>query len=451
MSEESDRWVPSPRPTDRLVRAWHAFESLEWSRGAVLLAAAALAMILANSPLGPGYQRVLQTPVGFVIGSFARTASLHAWIDDALMVVFFFVIGLEIKREVLVGELSTARKAALPIIAAAGGMLVPAAIYLAINAGGAGQHGWGIPVATDIAFALGVLALVRSRVPAGLKVFLMALAIADDIGAMLVIALAYSSGLNLAWLALALVPLAVLVACNRLRVDSPWPYAVAGLAFWFCFLGSGLHATVAGVIVALTIPASALLPTESFVEGARRHIDEIENRHVPGTRMLGDGGESALKRQVGRASRHSLAPLQRMENALAPIADFAVLPLFALANAGVHIAVGGPGLFTPVGLGVMLGLVLGKQVGVTCAAWLAVRSGVAQLPQGTGWRHIYGAAWLAGIGFTMSMFVANIAFSGPTLADEAKLGVMAASVVAGAGGWIYFRLVAPVRQERSAR
>ena len=416
MSHASDIGEPSPpeRPADRVVRGWRAFKALEWSRGAVLLGAAMLAMLLANSPLGPGYHQVLQTPIGFALGPLARSASLHAWIDDALMVVFFFVIGLEIKREVLVGELSSARKAALPIIAAIGGMLAPAAIYLAINAGGPGQHGWGVPVATDIAFALGVLALVRSRVPAGLRVFLMALAIADDIGAMLVIAVAYSSGLHLAWLAAALLPLAVLVACNRLRVDSPWPYAVAGIVFWACFLGSGLHATVAGVIVALTIPAGALLP-------------------------------------AGRAVESAPPLLRRMEDALAPVADFVVLPLFALANAGVTITGGGQGLFGPVGLGVMLGLVIGKQVGVTGAAWLAVRLGVARLPDGTGWRHIYGAAWLAGIGFTMSMFVANIAFAQAGMTNEAKLGVMAASGLAGAGGWIYFRLAVPVRQDRTAR
>jgi Na+:H+ antiporter, NhaA family len=444
----SDRPIdPTPsraaRPVDRLLRAWNAFESLEWSRGAVLLAAAALAMIVANSALGPAYQGVLRTPIGVVIGSFARTASLHAWIDDALMAVFFFVIGLEIKREVLVGELSTARKAALPIIAAVGGMLAPALIYLALNAGGPGQHGWGVPVATDIAFALGVLALVRSRVPSGLKVFLLALAIADDIGAMLVIAVAYSSGLHLVWLAAALIPLAALVAFNRTRVDTPWPYAIAGVAFWFCFLGSGLHATVAGVIVALTIPATALLPTERFVAGARKRIDEIERCHVPGAHVL-DGGEGELKLLVGRAARHSLAPLQRMENALAPLVDFAVLPLFAFANAGVTIGgVGRGGLLAPVGLGVVLGLVVGKQIGVAAAAWLAVRLGVARLPEGVGWRHIYGAAWLAGIGFTMSMFIANLAFADPALADQARLGVMAASLIAGVGGWLYFALAIP--------
>ena len=431
------------RPVDRVLRAWNAFESLEWSRGAVLLAAAALAMVVANSPLGPAYEHVLQMPVGLVVGSFTRTASLHMWIDDALMAVFFFVIGLEIKREVLVGELSTARKAALPIVAAAGGMLAPALIYLALNAGGPGQHGWGVPVATDIAFALGVLALVRSRVPSGLKVFLMALAIADDIGAMLVIAVAYSAGLHLVWLAAALLPLAALIVCNRMRVDSPWPYAAAGLAFWVCFLGSGLHATVAGVIVALTIPATALLPTERFVAGARERIDEIERCHIPGAHVL-ESDEGALKRLVGRAAKHSLAPLQRMEDALAPLVDFAVLPLFALANAGVVIGgAGRAGLLAPVGVGVVLGLVVGKQVGVTLAAWLAVKLGVARLPEGVGWRHIYGAAWLAGIGFTMSMFIANMAFADPALADQAKLGVMTASVVAGVGGWLYFALAVP--------
>jgi Na+:H+ antiporter, NhaA family len=401
------------RPVDRVSGAWSAFESLDWSRGAVLLAAAALAMIVANSPLGPGYQRVLRLPIGVVVGSFGRTASLHVWMDDALMALFFFVIGLEIKREVIVGELSTVRKAALPIIAAAGGMLAPALIYLAVNAGGPGQHGWGVPVATDIAFALGVLALVRSRVPPGLRIFLMALAIADDIGAMLVIAVAYSSGLHLVWLAAALLPLAVLVALNRLRVDSPWLYAVAGLAFWACFLGSGLHATVAGVIVALTIPATALLPT----------------------------GRSA-----GGVARRAPAPLQRMEDALAPLVDFAVLPLFALANAGVALGTAGrAGLLAPVGLGVVLGLVIGKQVGVTLAAWIAVRTGAARLPDGVGWRHLYGAAWLAGIGFTMSMFIANLAFADPALADQAKLGVMAASLIAGVGGWLYFAVVVPRR------
>jgi NhaA family Na+:H+ antiporter len=361
------------------------------------------------------------------------------------MALFFFVVGLEIKRELIVGELATLRGAALPVIAAIGGMVVPAAIYLAINWGGEGVRGWGVPMATDIAFALGVLALLGPRIPSGLKVFLVALAIADDLGAILVIALFYTTDIDLVWLILAALPLVALVAMNRLQIDEPLAYLAGGTFLWFAVLNSGVHATVAGVVAALCIPSAARLTPTQFTNACRVTIDEIDSCDIEGAHTLRDDRQQRLALNLARSAQLSTAPLQRLEFALHPFTTFVVLPLFALANAGVHV-VGeeGLGTWTAAELGVLLGLLIGKPLGITLASWLAVRSGFASLPKGVTWNHVIGAGILGGIGFTMSLFVANLAFGTGELGEEVKGAILITSVIAGLIGYAWLRMQKPV-------
>jgi len=418
------------------------FMHQETSGALVLLVATVAALVIANSALDPAYEAFWHEHAGFFFRDFMLDQSLKHWVDDALMAVFFFVVGLEIKREFIVGELSTLRGAALPVIAAVGGMLVPAGIYLLINAGTPTQGGWGVPMATDIAFALGVLALLGTRAPMGLKVFLAALAIADDIGAILVIAVFYSQGTNPAWLAAALLPLAALILMNRAGVDEPIYYLIVASVLWFCMLNSGIHATISGVIAAFTIPATAKLAPLDFTDLCRVKLDEIEQLDEPGAHTLKDDRQERRALEIRDAAIKSTAPLQRLELALHPMTAFIILPLFALANANIRI-VGAQGLGVhAVGIGVFLGLVVGKPVGIALASWIAVKAGIADLPTGVTWRHVIGAGMLGGIGFTMALFVANLAFRDEGVETEAKIFILAASVVAGLAGFLWLRYVA---------
>jgi NhaA family Na+:H+ antiporter len=436
------------RPTIAVLGdQFKAFLHHQAAGAVVLLAATAAAVALANGRFAVPFDHFLHTDVGVSFGSLGFSQSVKHWVDDALMALFFFVVGLEIKREFIVGELSSLRGAALPICAALGGMLIPAAIYLALNGGGPGARGWGIPMATDIAFALGVLALLGSRVPAGLKVFLAALAIADDIGAVVVIAAFYTAQVHWAWLALALVPLAVLVAMNLAGVEEPVAYFAVGSVLWFAFLSSGVHATLAGVIAAFAIPAVARLRPLEFTDVCRIRLAEIEGIDVPGAHTLEDDRQQQYALDVQRAALRSIAPLQRIEWALHPFATFAVLPAFALANAGVQL--GSADLGTAVSAGVVLGLVAGKPAGILLASWLGVRAGLADLPAGVGWRHILGAGALAGIGFTMSLFVSNLAFASAHLAAQAKSAIFSASVASGILGYGILRWSAPAAEENA--
>ena len=422
----------------RVRDGFSRFFGTEAAGALVLLAAALAALVIANSPLSEVARSLWNTDAGFSVGRLAFHQSLLHWVDDGLMALFFFVVGLEVKRELLVGELSTKRKALLPIIAALGGMVAPAAIFFALNAGGAGARGWGVPVATDIAFALGVMALLGSRVPSGLKVFLAALAIADDIGAIIVIALFYTSHVSAVWVLAAVVLLAVLVALNRLGVDTPWAYFFVGGFLWFAVLLSGVHPTIAGVLVALTIPTTAKLDPLAFIRRARGSLDDIEATHVTGEHVLVDDSQQRAALDIRRAARRVAAPLQRLEFTLHPLTTFLVLPLFALGNAGVHLSAGSVSalLGSPVVLGVVAGLVVGKPVGIAVMSWLAVRLGLAELPHGVRWGHIIGAGMLGGIGFTMSIFVANLAFADPAIVASAKVAVLSASVVSGVAGYV---------------
>lgn len=372
----------------------------EAAGGIVLLAAAVVALLLNNSPLAWMYDGLLETPVTLRIGAFAIDKPLLLWINDGLMAIFFFLVGLELKRELLAGDLSSPRKAMLPAIAAAGGMAVPAVVYLLINSRNpGGLNGWAIPAATDIAFAVGVLALLGSRVPAALKVFLLALAIIDDLGAIVIIAVFYAHGLAPLALGLAGVAIAVLFAMNRLGVRTFAPYVIVGIVMWACVLKSGVHATLAGVALALAIP----LDREA------------------------DGGSM----------------LERAEHGVAPWVKFGVAPIFAFANAGVSLAgITFATAFGPVPLGIAAGLFLGKQAGIFASTWVAVRLGVGDLPAGATWTQVYGVAILGGIGFTMSLFIGTLAFQDPAFAAPVRVGVLLGSLASAFAGYAILKAAA---------
>jgi NhaA family Na+:H+ antiporter len=434
-------------PIDQILRPFQEFFRIEASSGILLLACTALALIWANSPWAESYFNLLLTKFTIDIGGLGLSKPIILWINDGLMAIFFFLVGLEIKREIMVGELSSPRRASLPIAAAIGGMAIPAAIFTAINWGGEGADGWGIPMATDIAFALGVLALLGKRAPLSLRVFVTALAIVDDLGAVLVIALFYTSEISWSWLAIGGGFLLLMILANRSGVRRPLVYGLLGICLWFAFLKSGVHATIAGVLAAMTIPAAARINTDQFVTWGREVLDEFERC------CAGDGGQGhrtttsqrSLLQAMETAVNHAEAPLQRMEHALEYPVAYVIMPLFALANAGVLIG-GGSNLFHPVSLGIIAGLVLGKQLGITLFTWLNVRLGLATLPDGVTWAHIYGASWLAGIGFTMSLFIANLAFGLSPLLNTAKVGILTASVIAGVGGWLILRISSSTRR-----
>ena len=407
----------------------------------MLLICTVVALAWANSPWAESYHALWEIPVTVGVGAHVLTLSLHHWINDGLMAVFFFLVGLEIKREMLVGELASRRHAALPIAGALGGMLVPAAIYAAFNATGPGAAGWGIPMATDIAFAIGVLALLGPRVPLPLKVFLVALAIVDDIGAVLVIAFFYTSAISWSALMTGAALLAVLIACNASGVRHPAVYSLLGLALWAALLASGVHATIAGVLLAMTVPATTRINEDEFLRRGRAILDNFERACSPATTVLTNADQQHAIHELERAGEQAQAPLLRIEQKLHGAVAFGIMPLFALANAGVHF---GGDLFAalslPVTAGVVLGLVIGKPLGITLFAWLATRLRLAALPPAGSWRALHGVSWLGGIGFTMSLFIAGLAFPGaPELLDSAKVGILVASMLAGLVGWMLLR------------
>ena len=426
-----------------LLRPFQTFFRLEAAGGLLLFACAVVAIVWANSPLAGAYFDLWATIVTVGFGGFAISKPLLLWINDGLMAVFFFVVGLEIKREILAGELSSPKKAGLALAGALGGMVVPALFYTALNAGTPAVRGWGIPMATDIAFALGALALLGRRVPLALKVLLTALAIVDDLGAVLVIALFYTADLSWAALGAGAVFFAALVVAGRAGVRHPLVYAVLGAGLWVALLTSGVHATIAGVLTALTVPARTSLDAPAFLSQARASLDAFAaDMHPARTRPSPEqrNAVAALELVCVRAE----TPLHRMEHALHGWVAFAIMPLFALANAGV--AFGGAGTAAnPITLGIVLGLLAGKQIGITAFAWLAVRLGFAELPRSVSWRHFYGMSCLCGIGFTMSLFIATLAFPGDAAAlDSAKIGIRGASRLAGRVGWLVLARTRPV-------
>ncbi|HEX6106866.1 MAG TPA: Na+/H+ antiporter NhaA [Gemmatimonadales bacterium] len=432
--------LPDSPLIERVLWPFQQFAHRESAGGVVLLVTTVVALVWANSPWAESYHYVWERT--FTVGApgFGLSLSLHHWINDGLMAVFFFVVGLEIKRELLVGELSTRRGAAFPIAGAVGGMVVPAAIYAAINAGGPGAAGWGIPMATDIAFALGVLALLGPRVPLALKVFLAALAIVDDIGAVLVIALFYTADLSLGALAWAGGALVLLVLANLSGVRHPAVYAVVGLVLWVAVLYSGIHATIAGVLLAMTIPARTRLDPDQFLERAQAALDDFERGSGGHTTVLTNEEQQEALQRLEELCEAAQAPLLKLEDKLHAVVAFGIMPLFALANAGVPLSRDVAGVLgEPISLGIILGLLLGKPLGITAAAWLAVRSGLAAKPANVPWPAVHATGWLAGIGFTMSIFIAGLAFPSAAELTAAKLGVLAASLAAGLVGWALMR------------
>jgi NhaA family Na+:H+ antiporter len=405
--------------------------------GALLVICAAAALVISNSPWADPYNALWHTRMAVAFGSHTLSLSVHQWINDGLMAIFFLLIGLEIKREAVAGELASPRQAALPIAGAIGGMIVPAAIYVAVNSAGTQARGWAIPMATDIAFTLGVLALVAPGAPAALKVFLAALAIVDDMGAVLVIALFYTG--EIAWgpIGVAGLLLLTLIGLNLLRVRYLTPYLLLGLALWFFVHESGVHATIAGVALAFAIPTKTRINALEYSVSARRFLDDFDRTETGDLLVLTSKGQQEAIIALERASENVTAPLLRLEHALQKFAAFVVMPLFALANAGVVLAESSGGR---VALGVVLGLVIGKPLGITAAALAAVRLRAATLPAGVTWMTLHGCAWLGGIGFTMSLFIATLAFDGTSALDEAKLGILGGSILAAALGTILIRI-----------
>jgi NhaA family Na+:H+ antiporter len=421
------------RPVASLLSDLQEFIREEGGGGILLLLATLVALLWANSAWATQYTALWETNLRFGIGEWGLSKSLLHWINDGLMAVFFFVVGLEIKRELLVGELSNPRQALFPIVAALGGMLAPAAVYLLFNVGSPGQAGWAIPMATDIAFALGILSLLGKRVPFALKIFLTAVAIVDDIGAVLVIAIFYSHDIAWASLVLAGLVLIALAMLNRFSVRNPWPYALLGLVLWLAFLQSGIHATIAGVLLAATIPANPRIDRASFVRKSHAYLKKFEETGEMGASILMNSEQRTAVRQLERASEAVLSPLQRMEDTLHPLVAYAIMPIFALANAGVIIGGGQTPLVNSVGLGVAAGLTLGKQLGILSFAWMFTRLGITARPRGLRWWHIYGAAWLGGVGFTMSLFITSLAFGDPAHVSSAKIGILVGSAVSAFG------------------
>jgi NhaA family Na+:H+ antiporter len=401
---------------------------------------AMIALFLANSALADAYLHFIHTPVNLSIGSWGINMSLHHWVNDGLMALFFFVVGLELKREMMVGELSDLRQAALPIIAAIGGMAVPALIYLAFNLEGDAARGWGIPMATDIAFAVGVLVLLAGRVPKALITFLVALAIADDLGAVLVIALFYTQDLALNWLIVALVLLALLLTFNFAGIRKIMPYFIIALLLWYALLQSGVHATLAGVLGAFSVPARSKYDPNLFIERIKTQLEHfITNRQQDDTLMTNEKLYSVVQ-NIEESVKGVQTPLQQLENSWHLPVAFIVIPIFALFNAGIPIQFNSLSeTFThPVMLGVTFGLLFGKFIGITGACWLALRLGIGQLPSGTRFSQIAAVSVLGGIGFTMSIFIAELGFANqPEYLLMAKTGVLAASALAGLLGFVW--------------
>lgn len=422
------------------------FFRTESAGGSVLLLFGVAALALANSPLAGVYDRLWRVPLTIGFAQHSLSLTLHQWINDGLMAVFFLLVGLEIKRELIVGELASVRKAGLPIACAIGGMLVPAAIYWACNMKGLAARGWGIPVATDIAFALGALALVAPRAPVGGRVFLAALAIVDDMGAVLIIAIFYSEAL--AWNALggAALMFVLLIGCNAMGVRSLWPYLGLGIGLWYFVHESGVHATVAGVALAFTIPMHTRINPVEFSRGARSLLDKFDRTETGDLLVLTSKGQQEALFGLERISEGITAPILRLEHALHNFTAFVVMPLFAFANAGVRF--GSSLENTGVAVGVFVGLVIGKPLGITAAAFAAVKAGLAQLPRGVGWGSLLGYACLAGIGFTMSLFIAMLAFDETGPVNAAKSGILAGSFVAGIVGAVVLRFAARFRNDQ---
>jgi len=436
------RAATDDRLIDRLLNPVHQFLRIEAAGGILLLGCTLVALVWANSPWAAGYEHFWHSDLTVSFGDRVFRMSLGHFVNDGLMAIFFFVVGLEIKRELLVGELASLRKASVPIAAAIGGMLAPALIYVIVIAarGGHGYQGWAVPMATDIAFALGVMAMLGRRVPLSLKVFLTALAIVDDIGAVIVIALFYTSEISFLALGLATGMIVVSAVANRLGVRTPLVYAGIGLVMWLLLLQSGVHATIGGVLLALTIPASMRIKGTKFSAFARSMVDTFDEAGGHEKDILTNPRRQSAVGALQQACEHVQTPLNRLEHGLHPWVAFTIMPIFALANAGINLGAGfGDAAGSGIGVGVALGLLLGKPLGVCLATFIAVKAGLGPMPEGATWRMIIGTGFLAGIGFTMSLFIANLGFGAAGELQLAKTGILAGSLIAGVIGFVVLR------------
>ena len=421
ISSARPNFLQSGRPLARAVRPIIRFSHIEAAGGIVLVFATLVALIWANSPWKHTYESLWSTGIRFEVGSYSFSEDLGHVVNDLLMAVFFFVVGMEIKRELVTGELRDRRAVALPAMAALGGMVVPASIYLAFNTGGAGSHGWGIPMATDIAFALGVVALLGSRVPPAVKILLLTIAIVDDIGAIMVIAIFYTDQVEFRFVLAAAVIAGAVWIMHRAQIVYPVMYVVAGLALWLAVYESGIHATIAGVVMGLLTPARPAQP-------------ELESEQLVNVLDKSEDVRTAEVRATAILIRGSVSACDRLIDSLHPWTSYLIVPVFALANAGISLtseAISSP---SAVLAGVAVALVVGKFVGVAAFSWIAVRLGFGRLPDGVRWGHVLGVAAVAGIGFTVSLFIAGLAFDDPALQTDAKIGTLLASVLAAAAG-----------------
>ncbi len=434
---------------DRILSPLEEFIHRQTTSGVLLMICAVIALVIANSPLHDTYEHFLHTDISFGVGSSQFSLSIHHWINEALMALFFMIMGLELKRELLVGELSSLRQALLPIMAAVGGMIIPALCYFALNSDGHAAKGWGIPMATDIAFAIGALSLLGPRIPKTLITFLIALAIVDDLGAVAVIALYYTESINMQPLLYAFICTVAMLACNMLGVRRSLPYAVIGTALWSAMLAAGIHATIAGIVVAFAIPIRPKFEPRHFISKVEELTLRMKNTIGETPDIIHNTHFRGLVSSLGDGVALVQAPAQRVEHKLHLPVAYIVIPIFALANAGIPVEFSAFGqyLSNPITLGVLAGLVLGKPLGILGFTWLTVKLGWAELPEALNMKHILGVGMLGGIGFTMSIFVADLGFAGlPEDLLMAKTGILLASAIAGFGG--YFLLMFLSRRTR---
>jgi len=437
-------YAPWEKTFEKVATPLEHFIHAQTTTGIVLIFMTIVALILANSPVHDIYEQVFHLGISLNAGSWKFSHTIHHWINDGLMAIFFFLIGLEIKRNILVGELSNIKVAILPILAALGGMVVPALIYITINHGLPSQNGWGIPMATDIAFAISALVLLGNRVSSSLVTFLIALAIVDDLGAVVVIALFYTEQIHLLPLFLAGASFLIMVAFNRFGIHAILPYLLVGLFLWFFMLESGVHATIAGVIAAMAIPSKPKETPDDFTNHMRNSLDEYDNYPIATDFSLHEK-QKALLINMSERIESIQSPSARLEQALHLPVSLIVIPLFALANAGISINFAhiDEAIVEPISLGIIVGLVLGKVLGIAGVAFIATKLGIAKLPEGSTMNQVFGVALLGGIGFTMSIFVAELAFYGNADAIfQAKIGILAASLFAGILGFIWLRFIA---------
>lgn len=444
--------------TGRWIERGRHFINAPWAGGAILVLFVVIALILANCEATKHlYHEFLGTSLSLSIGEggkfFNFTLDIEKFINDGLMVIFFFVVGLEIKRELLVGRLSTVKQAMLPVMAAIGGMVVPALIYAAFNAGTDYSAGWGIPMATDIAFAIAILSLMGNKVPVSLKIFLTALAIVDDLGAIVVIAIFYTYKINWVCLAIIAVLMVLLWLFRRAGVTKVAPYLITAIVVWYLFYKSGIHATISGVIMAMMIPSKPLLSKKMFLHRERYFVEEFRFHDKEGVEVLQNEEQHHSLLKLRHAATDAIGMSQRMEHLLHPYVTFIIMPIFALGNAGVEIHADALNIFaTTLGTGIFLGLVVGKPVGIFLASWLAVKLKIAVLPRGIKWAPLLGVACMGGIGFTMSIFIDTLAFAGEqAIINQAKISILIASVSAALLGYLVISVFEGVRNRNKSK